>query len=91
MMQISDPRLLKDKLDTEEGRNWLSVLDELNYKVECARYDYELAKLKYETNFYRYKQFLGIAVTDQEAESYKLAEETLNAIKGENYEKEKSF
>lgn len=79
-MQINDPRILKNKLDTEEGRSWLSLLDELNYNVECARYDYELAKLKYEVQFYDYKLFLGMAVTDQEADSYRLAKDTLNSI-----------
>lgn len=85
MTFIKNPLEIKAKLDTDEGKSWIALLNDLSFKSEMASYEANLAAIRVRVKTYEYHDWLGIPLSDKEKEDYKSDILTLENVKFEEY------
>lgn len=73
-----DFKLVREKMNSDEGMELLSELNSLRLDVEDLKQTLDFLSLRYVVKSLEYKQFLGYSLTDKELEDLKQARNDLD-------------
>lgn len=77
-----DFNLVRAKMNSEQGKEYLSRLNEMNVTVQQLEYTLNFRKMAYAYQSLLYKEFLGYELTNDEKSEKKNLKESLDKIKG---------
>lgn len=77
-----DFNLVREKMNSAEGKEFLSRLNDMNVTVQQLEYTLNLRKMAYAFQSLKYKEFLGYDLTEDEKQEIKNLKENLSKLKG---------